>query len=388
MGLLIDNEPDALVELLLKPFNMIDPLTRKALIGSLPPALQQSVSLSASPRNDIRLLVDVAEGDGARLSDGRWPIELVIRRAISDNEGLQLAVDLKALLDAALARPPVAPAAAAALFSPAAPLDPYLTCIVLDQKPFVNRRAFRSHLQAMAKRDASALIVEGEPFTGKSYSYQLIKYLWKQEAIPPPTFINVANMPRDDYTIKMIVSSLAKLAGENADELLKQYDINSIDRWIFDVGDWLTVRANERATRVGKSWWIVLDNIAPRLKPSQPDPAPHVTDMLNRLVRQMVARCYETIHLRVVLLGYKQIEIAGLEQNIVDEVRVDHLSETIEHTELKAFFEKYFQSLNRADRLAEVDALLTELAVAAGGDIQSAPKLWLALPEFFRNRGL
>lgn len=109
MGLFTPNEGNTLVELLLKLPGIINPTKREALIGSLPPALQQSASLSASARNDIRVLVNLAEGDGARLGDGRWPVELVIRQAISDTEGLKLAEDLQALLDQALARQLAAP---------------------------------------------------------------------------------------------------------------------------------------------------------------------------------------------------------------------------------------------------------------------------------------
>ena len=133
MGLLTREERQQLVELLLQLPGVLDADARRLLVIDLPYNLQAGIPVSDVPAQHVAHIVATVESQAwAPLSDGTWPVLVVVENALYTMEGSQLAGSLQTLLDLLKARatqaassarqPAQAPARLSATTTPAPPV--------------------------------------------------------------------------------------------------------------------------------------------------------------------------------------------------------------------------------------------------------------------------
>src|SRR5262245_35292806 len=127
MGLLTREERQHLVDLLLQLPGVLDADARRLLVIDLPYNLQASIPVSDVPAQHVTQIVATVESQaGAPLSDGTWPVLVVVENALYTVQGSQLAGNLQTLYEAVKTRA-AQPAAAAATPATRSATDPSAT---------------------------------------------------------------------------------------------------------------------------------------------------------------------------------------------------------------------------------------------------------------------
>jgi len=370
MGLLTTAEQNLLIDLLIDLDGLSDTNARLTLIRGLPQQRKREVDLNGRVRIFVSNLVDALES--LRLEDGSWPIALVIEEAIKWTKGSLLAGQLDSILATARARPPQ-PLPALAL---PPNVEPYDTCMVINAQPFVDRAPLRMHLRNLVEQGLPALVVTGQPDTGSSYTYELIKFLWELKRIPVPIYVDIEWYQRNAQLPVAVVKDLLTQLNLDGGDLAQQYGLSSLDHWTAEVGRIIFAHANREARRI----WIILDNMTIT---QENDPVPEAGEALNKLAKVLVARAVKSLNLRVVLLGYPDAELGALESEVQAKVGIDYVPAVLTAVEVERFFADHLQRSNRADRLPEIPGLLLRITQMLQSQDLAASRLWPEIHKLF-----
>lgn len=170
--------------------------------------------------------------------------------------------------------------------------DPYHAHILADGSAFVDREALRKALCAL-NAGTNILIVDGEEFSGKSYSVRLIRYIRDRTDNFKIIFVDLADLAAGTDTPIRAEDIAEQIAGQ----MKLQEDIPSRQNeqdgaWIQRFCVWLT-RKLEDDTLVR---WIVIDSFNKVL----------LTQGAQDLIKQLAKRITVNLPtLRLVLLGYQ-----------------------------------------------------------------------------------
>jgi hypothetical protein len=105
MGILANEEPQKLIDLLLKLPNIDAVAIRRSLLAGLPDNLRNSISTADAPRLHVINIIDVADGEAwGQLTDDTWSIIHIIDNSLSLVRGSRLEKELQTLLNTLKAR--------------------------------------------------------------------------------------------------------------------------------------------------------------------------------------------------------------------------------------------------------------------------------------------
>jgi len=273
---------------------------RDALIAAFPsPAgLEQVVSFTFN----INSLASIAAGSNytdvifnlIRWAEAHGHEERLVIGAQQTNPGNAL---LSAWVDQIL--PIVAARKPPSWYTPA---DPFETCFIHGEQPFVDRTDLRDHLRRLVGGSGSrVLVVHGPPVCGKSYSLEFMAYL--VDVLGEPFKIAFIDLKEEStYAIApdAVVRSLAYQMSVPSETVPTQ--AAQATRWVQELRDWIL----GRIPQTGVNWCFIFDGF---------DHA-DVPDETRLLLKHLMSRAHRmTQTLRVVLLGYNEQmvppEIAG-----------------------------------------------------------------------------
>lgn len=308
-------------------------------------AMLRDAFLDAFDKGGLEALVMVTFGgslDAYALGDD---LEIIVLRLIEKaraNNGLMK------LLDAAVARTgnPKLEEAVKKL-KPVRDLeetDHYNICFLSDSRVLVNRKDLRSTLKQLdvsAPRGFRVLVIDGPPVSGKTYSTELIAYLYETRGRFEPVWINLKDYVKtgvrpidiaEEISLKMDIdiSSLPP-SGQEQDA-----------RWTRNFRNMLVGKLRKSTV----NWWIIIDGFNELSLP------PAVNDMIQSLAR--ISRM-DLQGLRLVLLSYKD-ELPDMAGHILQET-----IKPINQDDLSDFFIQLYEENNKpytprdvAQRVAEI----------------------------------
>lgn len=71
--------------------------------------------------------------------------------------------------------------------------DPYAACYLWGAVPFANRSGFRECLRLLKRGERVVLVVNGDPKSGKSHSYQLVAYAAERDRAYKPVLVDLTS---------------------------------------------------------------------------------------------------------------------------------------------------------------------------------------------------
>lgn len=171
------------------------------------------------------------------------------------------------------------------------PRDPFDAWFLHASQPFVNRIALRSALRDLHADDgARVLMIDGEPHSGKSYTYQLIAYLAHKMRFKV-IWVDLVTDAFTGYSPWHLARSIAAQMGVHS-PLPEQRDETGA-RYAITLRDWLV----GELARSGEDWWLVLDGVR------QVDLDPAVQDLIQHL---MIRAQMHVRNLRVAALACRE----------------------------------------------------------------------------------
>ena len=239
----------------------------------------------------------------------------------------------------------------AGLLKPQRPPDPFQVCFLWDIRdlPLVDRRILRDTLASFyASNGARVVVVNGPARSGKSYSFQLVRYLFEQKGGFEPVLVDLTESAGLDFGPDYVATRIAArmhIEPPSADMLTKA---SQDPRWAKELGTWIV----DRVPETGKVWWIVIDGILQAAGSNKGTLA-----LIGRLA-DAAARVEP--NLRLVLLGYDK---ASLSTDPLPRVVQEDLT-PLERLDLLEFFEKLLeqQGVESEDALAPaVDSIVGQL---------------------------
>ncbi|MEU5806322.1 ATP-binding protein [Streptomyces sp. NPDC047718] len=239
--------------------------------------------------------------------------------------------------------------------------DPFLAVLLRSgAEVFVDREDLRERLREfLADPDMTVLAVDGEPDSGRSYTYNLIRYLGQHCGFRPVR-ITLSQTSTAEQVIR-------RLAGFVMDRRYPLPPLNTPQ--LNDPQSWMEEAVHEvvaRATVVPERLWFVLDD-CDRL-----DANSDVWDCIGRLAQAIFDSAPgpdETVP-RVVLLGYGPT-MPQLPYDVRKNVCQD-TARTAGPSEVEAFFRQFYTDPPVSDDEGELDALV-QLSVAAVLDAAKGP---------------
>ncbi|MFK0254032.1 AAA family ATPase [Streptomyces sp. NPDC090445] len=239
--------------------------------------------------------------------------------------------------------------------------DPFLAGLLRSgAEVFVDRQDLRERLREfLADPDMTVLAVDGEPDSGRSYTYNLIRYLGQHCGFRP-----VRITLTQTTTAAQVIRRLAGYVMDRRDPVppLSGAQLNDPQSWMDDAVHEVVVRA----TRVPERLWFVLDD-CDRL-----DAHSDVWDCIGRLAQAVFdsAPGPDEAVPRLVLLGYGPT-MPQLPYDVRKNVCQD-TARTAGPDDVEAFFRQFFTDPPAADDDDELSALVG-LAATAVLDAARAP---------------
>ncbi|MFD7627344.1 AAA family ATPase [Streptomyces sp. NPDC059851] len=239
--------------------------------------------------------------------------------------------------------------------------DPFLAGLLRSgAEVFVDRADLRERLREfLADPELTVLAVDGEPDSGRSYTYNLIRYLGQHCGFRPVRITLTQTM-----TAAQVIRRLGGYVMDWRDpaSLLNAAQLNDPQSWMDDAVHELIARA----TMVPERLWFVLDD-CDRL-----DAGSDVWDCIGRLAQAVFDSAPgpdETVP-RLVLLGYGPT-MPQLPYDVRKNVCQD-TARTAGPDDVEAFFRQFFTDPPVSDDEAELAALV-ELSATAVVDAAQAP---------------
>lgn len=217
--------------------------------------------------------------------------------------------------------------------------DHYAACWLIGDRVMVGRSTLRKALCRLSQPESGKhiLVVQGlKPFSGKSHSLQLIRYLEERRG-----------------GFKLIWADLSRLAASAEGGILLPQDLGQVlvnqmgligmparenekdERWVQRFCDWLTGQLLVKQI----DYWIVIDSFSKTLLP----------EGTHDLIRELALRIETNLgRLRLILLSYADMDslpsevFGGLEEEPIPDP-----AQQINKTELLAFFGKLYEERKR-----------------------------------------
>ncbi|MEW2415490.1 hypothetical protein AB0953_17470 [Streptomyces sp. NPDC046866] len=233
--------------------------------------------------------------------------------------------------------------------------DHFLACVLRNGSDvFIDRAGLRERLKELeADPDKIALVVDGEPGSGRSYSYHLIRYLGQHLGIRP-LHVKLSRTT----TASLLIQQLAARIDRGGYLPLNPTQLND-PLWAVDQAVQLVVA---RATAVPERFWIVLDDC------DALDANSDVWDCIDQLAQAVYdyAPGPGETPPQLVLLGYGPT-MPQLPSDVRDHVLHD-TAHVVGPEELRAFFREFFTHApvqQDADTIAARIGLAAEAVLAA-----------------------
>jgi hypothetical protein len=220
----------------------------------------------------------------------------------------------------------------------------FKVCFVDTDLAMVNRTTLRDHLEQLAGSaliGGRILVVNGPPFSGKTYSKELIGYLRRALENFKLVFIDLLNI-QGEVKPSDLASSIAQQLGLS-DSVLPPLDQEQDSRWVEAFCNRLTGQLGDK----NDPWWVVIDGFT-HITLSQP---------VDDLVKQLATRSRMTLPgLRLVLLSYPERLPPDVERVVLrEDIR------PIDDRDLSNFFDQLYQERAQsptpkdiAERIGEV----------------------------------
>lgn len=202
-------------------------------------------------------------------------------------------------------------------------IDHFNVCFINEERPFINRTFLREKLKTMIESDFTGkriLVVNGDPKSGKSYSFQMISYLYQALGKFKFVWIDLSQTTgtvEPDYIASRIVNRI-RLSENVIPPVGQEQDT----RWIQSFCD----RLEGEIENVRDDWWIIIDGFNQQWK---------LSDSTNLLIHELGQRIrFSLMGLRMILIGYKGLPVDMETAVIKDEI------EPINDRDLVEFFAK------------------------------------------------
>lgn len=217
-------------------------------------------------------------------------------------------------------------------------------CFVDNDLALVNRTVLREHLGQLAGSAAIGgriLVVNGPPFSGKTYSKELIGYLRRALESFRLVFIDLLTIQGEVKPLD-VASSIVQQLGLN-DGVLPPHNQEQDSRWVEAFCNRLTGQLGDK----NDPWWVVIDGFTHiTLSPSVDD-----------LIKQLATRTRMTLPgLRLILLSYPERLPPDVERVVLRED-----IHPIEDRDLFNFFDQVYKERDQtptakdiAERIGEV----------------------------------
>lgn len=228
--------------------------------------------------------------------------------------------------------------------------DPYKVCFVGEERAFINRKNLRDSLRSLVDSPIGGkrvLLVKGPPVSGKTYSVEMISYLYQtlqqfrlvridlnshQESVKP-----------DDLARRIIdriglPDTVMPVVGQEQDS-----------RWIQSFCDRFELQMEEKRD----IWWLVIDGFT-KWK---------LSDFANELIHELSRRInLGVLKLRMVLLGYEGLP-PDVEKNVISEE-----IESIEPRHLISFFVQIYEERKKPVVPEEISNKVAEVLRSVNPD--------------------
>jgi hypothetical protein len=227
--------------------------------------------------------------------------------------------------------------------------DHYNVCFLSASQVLVNRTDLRDALKQLESTTPlgfRVLKVDGLPLSGKTYSKELISYLYETRGSFEPVWIDSDEYVKTGITPKdLAVDIISKMGLE--EETVPATGQEQDARWVRTFCNRLIGKLRNNTT----NWWIVIDGFNKLVLP------PAVNDLIHGLAR---ASMKDLPRLRIILLGYPD-ELPDLSRYMLEEK-----IKQIEREDLVLFFIQLYEEIeqpfdtekvmaNVADVLQEID---------------------------------
>ena len=213
----------------------------------------------------------------------RWVIELV-RAALTANPGN---LDLRTFLARNAAYDPAK--------QPQSPQNCFLSAFMRARRVFLKRDAFRDRLQKIGTpTESRVLAIDGERFTGKTYSRDFLSFLQQNEPAWAGTRHQVHYIDMDKGVFEP--EDLARVIGSRlglAPATIPPDKGEQAARRIPDLIDWMVVGFQHAPA---DCWWLVIDGFRVMVHPT----ATH--DLIRALIDAVE---HDVDNIRLILLNYK-----------------------------------------------------------------------------------
>jgi hypothetical protein len=220
--------------------------------------------------------------------------------------------------------------------------DPFLATVWDYEEVFLDREDLRKSLRSLYGTEGGrcsdrhelseklklVLQVVGEPESGKSYSWQLIRRLSDPCGFyAVPVILDETGTPDDVIqTLAMQVASTMETPPDRGADAAK---------WYGRASDWIVTKAKER----GGQWWFVLDGLNHLPRTSE------VWDLVGKLAKSV--DLYGERRVRLILLGHD----GTLDWSLRNKLLTDSVGR-LEQVDLQEFFIDWFSAKKSLDRVA------------------------------------
>lgn len=222
--------------------------------------------------------------------------------------------------------------------------DPYKVCFVGVDRAFINRKNLRDSLRALVDSPIGGkrvLIVKGPPVSGKTYTIQMISYLYQK--------LQKFRLVRIDFDSQQetiepehIARPIIERIGLPKNEVMPEVGQEQDSRWIRSFCDQLERRMEDERD----VWWVVIDGINTW----------KLSDFANELIHELARRInLGVLKLRLVLLGFEGLP-PDIEKNTISEE-----IEAIDQRHLINFFVEFYQERKKAVVIEEIGEKVAEV---------------------------
>lgn len=249
---------------------------------------------------------------------------------------------------------------------PAPITDHVMAHVLHGRRYFIDRKELRLALKDMRSDLPSTrlLVVNGERFTGKTWTRELISFL--SEMTPKHRAVYV-DLDKDVYEALTLTKAIGQLMGMDITTIPKQEDEQKA-RWTQNLCGWIIAKINSGDI----TYWFVFDGVRERTL------LPETKDWIDELAVQVESN-RNVPRSRVVLLDYKE----SLPFGISDYAGREEIK-PIGRDELIDFFElmnrDYKQKYASEDLKGNIDVLMAEVdtviaTAMAQADIAAKPEI-------------
>jgi hypothetical protein len=235
--------------------------------------------------------------------------------------------------------------------------DHYKACWLLGDRVLLDRKPLREALKRVNDVQAGKhiLVVHGPSLSGKSHSYQMIRYLQERRGGFKLVWVDmktlVASAAGDELRPEELGQALVDQM--NLSENMPPRSNEQDARWVQRFCNWLTGRLAGSSTL----YWIVLDSFDKTLVPTG----------VHDLIRELAVRVESNLgQVRLILLGYKEQDKQDLPSEVFGGLEEETLGpiaeQELDHELIRFFSELYTRHKQQA--LADFTALDVANSVA------------------------